>query len=135
MQLNDFHIAFAHLVDEVEVVTTGVLHPQHIVEQQVVAVGRSEALVSQAGRAHEHLAQLADLGVNAVARRTDSSLQFLSGGALLNFDCARSQGHHTRNGAEENHPEQHRLGGAEDTQPAFAPCFEVERRGGRVQDT
>ena len=48
VQLDDFHVAVAHLVHEVEVVAAGVLHPQHIVEQQVVAVGRGQPLVRQA---------------------------------------------------------------------------------------
>ena len=67
VQLDDLDVAVAHLVHEVEVVAAGVLHPQHVVEQQVVAVGRREPLVRQTRRAHQHLAQLADLGVNAVA--------------------------------------------------------------------
>ena len=66
VQLHHLDVAVAHLVDEVEVVTPGVLHPQHVVEQQLVAVGRGEPLVRQAGRADQHLSQLADLGVNAV---------------------------------------------------------------------
>jgi hypothetical protein len=48
VQLSDFHVAVTHLVDEVEVVAAGVLHPQHIVEQQVIAVARGESLVRQA---------------------------------------------------------------------------------------
>ena len=56
----------------------GVLHPQHVVEQQVVAVGRGQALVRQAGRADQHLAQLAHLGVHAVGGgRRGRSRRFL----------------------------------------------------------
>ena len=43
VQLDDLDAAVAHLVHEVEVVAPGVLHPQHVVEQQVVAVGRASA--------------------------------------------------------------------------------------------
>jgi hypothetical protein len=38
VQFDHFDVAIAHLVDEVEVVAAGVLHPQHIVEKQVVAI-------------------------------------------------------------------------------------------------
>ena len=48
VQLDDLDVSVAHLVHEVEVVAAGVLHPQHVVEQQVVAVGRRESLVRQA---------------------------------------------------------------------------------------
>ena len=81
VQLDHLDVAVAHLVDEVEVVATGVLHPQHIVEQQVVAIGRGEPLMRQAGRAHQHLAQLADLGVNAVV-----------GGRIRHLSSSRAAG-------------------------------------------
>jgi hypothetical protein len=38
VQLEHFDVAVAHLVDEVEVVAPRVLHPQHVVERQTVAV-------------------------------------------------------------------------------------------------
>ena len=81
VQFDNLDVAVAHLVDEVEVVTTGVLYPQHIVEQQVVAIGRGEPLVRQTGRAHQHLAQLADLGVNAVV-----------GGRIRHFSSSQAVG-------------------------------------------
>ena len=48
VQLDNLDVAVTHLVHEVEVVAPGVLHPQHIVEQQVVTIGRGETLVRQA---------------------------------------------------------------------------------------
>jgi hypothetical protein len=66
VQLDDVDLALAHLVDEVLMVALGVLDPEDVVEQQVVAVRRREALVGQPGRADQHLAQAADLGVDAV---------------------------------------------------------------------
>ena len=68
VHLDDVDAAVAHLRDEVEVVALGVLHPQHVVEQQLVAVGRREALVRAARRADQDLAQLPDLGVDAELR-------------------------------------------------------------------
>ena len=98
---------------------------------QLVGVSRSCA---RPGRAHQHLAQLADLGVNAVIRRTDSSLQLLSRRGPLDLDRPSCQGHHTRDGAEDDHAEQHRLGGPEDAQTPFASRLEVQRGGRRVQN-
>jgi hypothetical protein len=66
VQLDDLHAPVTHLGDEVEVVTAGVLHPQHVVEQQVVAVRGRQALMSQPGGADQDLAQPADFGVHAV---------------------------------------------------------------------
>jgi hypothetical protein len=42
-------------------VTFGVLDPQHVIEQQSVAIGGREALMGAARRADHHLPQLADL--------------------------------------------------------------------------
>jgi len=55
----------AHLGDEVEMVPPGVLHPHHVVEQELVAVARGQPLVGSARCAHHHLSQLAHLGVDA----------------------------------------------------------------------
>ena len=68
VQLDDLHPAFAHLGDEVEMVPLGALHPQDVVEQEVVAVGRGEPVVGEPGCADQDLAQLADLGMGAVDR-------------------------------------------------------------------
>jgi hypothetical protein len=46
-------------------VALGVVDPEHVVEQQVVAVGRREPLMGAAGRANHDLAKLADFGMNA----------------------------------------------------------------------
>lgn len=66
MHFDDFDAALAHLVHKIEMVTLGVLHPHHIVEQQIIAVGRRQAGMRQARRADHHLAQDADFGMNAV---------------------------------------------------------------------
>ena len=58
----------AQLVHEVGVVALGVLYPHHVVEEQVVGVGRRQPAVGEAGRADKHLAQHADLRVHAVLR-------------------------------------------------------------------
>ena len=55
-----------HLVDEIEMVAACVLHPQHIVEQQVIAVAWREPLMRKTRRADQHLTQCPDLGVHAV---------------------------------------------------------------------
>ena len=66
MQLDHLDAALAHLGHEVEVVALGVLDPQHIVEEELVAVGRRQAPVCKAGRAHQNLAQPSHLGMHAV---------------------------------------------------------------------
>jgi hypothetical protein len=38
-------VAFTHLGDEVEMVTLGLGHPQHVIEQQFVAVVRGQPLM------------------------------------------------------------------------------------------
>ena len=65
VHLHHVDAAVAHLGDEVEVVALGVLDPQHVVEQQLVAVGRRQPLVRPTGRADHHLAQLADFRMDA----------------------------------------------------------------------
>jgi len=70
VHLHHVDAAVAHLGDEVEVVALGVLDPEHVVEQQLVAVGRRETLVRTSGRADHHLAQLADF-------RMDTELDFV----------------------------------------------------------
>ena len=69
VHLDDVDAAVAHLLDELEVVALGVLDPQHVVEEQRVAVRGREPLVGAARRAHHHLAELADLGVDAESGR------------------------------------------------------------------
>ncbi len=65
VHLHHVDATVAHLGDEVEVVALGVLDPEHVVEQQLVAVGRREALVCPTGGADQDLAQLADFRMNA----------------------------------------------------------------------
>ena len=49
-------------------VALGVLDPHHVVEQQIVGVGRCKPAVRHTGRAHQNLAEPANLGVNPVLR-------------------------------------------------------------------
>jgi hypothetical protein len=48
VHLDHLDAALAHLGHEVEVVALGVLHPEHVVEQQRVAVGRGQSLMRAA---------------------------------------------------------------------------------------
>ena len=66
VHLDDLDPAVAHLLHKVEMVALGGLDPDHVVEQQLVAVARRQPLVGAPRRANHHLAQLADLGVHAV---------------------------------------------------------------------
>ena len=66
VHLDDVDAAIAHFGDEIEVIALGVVHPQHVVEQQRVAVAGREALVRPSRRADHHLAQLADFRVNSI---------------------------------------------------------------------
>jgi hypothetical protein len=68
VQLDDLDVPLPQLVDEVGVVTLGVLDPHHVVEEQLVAVGGREPAMGEPGRADEDLAQPADLGVHAICR-------------------------------------------------------------------
>jgi hypothetical protein len=68
VQFDDFDPAGAHLVHEIEMITACVLHPHHLVEQQIVAVAWGKPLVCQPGRANQHLAQFADFRIGAVFR-------------------------------------------------------------------
>jgi len=63
--LQHLDAAVLHLGDEVEMVGACLLHPEHVVEQQPVAVRWRQAFVRQAGRAHQHAPQLAHLGIHA----------------------------------------------------------------------
>ena len=57
--------ALAHQVDERVVLLAGAPHPDHVVEQQLVAVRRREPLVGEVGPVHHHRAELPDLGVGS----------------------------------------------------------------------
>ncbi|KGC52761.1 hypothetical protein DO65_4930 [Burkholderia pseudomallei] len=68
VHLEHLDAALAHLRDEIEVIALRLVHPHHVVEQQLVAVARREALMREARRADEHLAQLADFGMDTDLR-------------------------------------------------------------------
>ena len=59
--LEDLDVAVAHLGDELVVVPLGAVHPDHVVEQQVVAGVRGEPEVGQARRADQHSSQASHL--------------------------------------------------------------------------
>ena len=58
----------AHHLDERVELLLGAAHPDHVVEQELVAVGRREALVRQVGAVDDHRAQRPDLRVGADRR-------------------------------------------------------------------
>ena len=60
----DLDAALAHLLDELVVLELGALHPEHVVEEQIVVVRRRQPLEAQLGPMDHHLAQLPDLGVH-----------------------------------------------------------------------
>ncbi|MNZ99818.1 hypothetical protein D3C78_1191570 [compost metagenome] len=66
VHLKHIHAALAHLGDEVEMVAFGLVDPDHIIEQQFVAVARGQALVRKPRGANHYLAQLAGFGVHTV---------------------------------------------------------------------
>ena len=57
--------ALAHQVDERVELLAGAAHPDHVVEQQLVAVRRRQALVREVGPVDDHAAQRPDLGRDA----------------------------------------------------------------------
>ena len=65
MHLDDVDAAIAHLLHEVEMVALGVLDPQHVVEQQRVAIRRRQPLMGAPRRADHDLSELADLRMHA----------------------------------------------------------------------
>ena len=65
VHLDHIDAAVAHLGHEIEVVALGVLHPHHIVEQQVVAIAGRQALMRAARCTDHDLAQLPDFRVDA----------------------------------------------------------------------
>lgn len=71
MQFDHLDTCLLELVDEVGMVPLGVVHPYHVVEEQVTGVARSQPAVREARRADQHLAQPADLGMDA-ERRADA---------------------------------------------------------------
>ncbi|MCY1364398.1 hypothetical protein D9M69_511980 [compost metagenome] len=59
VHLDHIDAALAHLGHEIEVVTLGLADPDHVVEQQFIAVVRSQAQVGQTGGANHDFAQFA----------------------------------------------------------------------------
>ena len=53
LKLEHLHAAVGHLGDEVEVVAAGLLQPDDVVEQQLLAGLRRQPLVRESGRAHQ----------------------------------------------------------------------------------
>jgi hypothetical protein len=56
MHLDDVDAAISHLLHKVEMIALGVLHPQHVIEEQSVAIGGRKALMSTTRRADHDLA-------------------------------------------------------------------------------
>lgn len=57
LQFQDLDTVVFHLRDEIEVVAAGLLQPDHVVEEQLVAVLRGEALVGESRCADQNAAQ------------------------------------------------------------------------------
>ena len=71
VQLEHFDTTLLHLQHEVVVVLLRLVHPQHVVEQKILAVAGREPLVREPGPTHHHRAQLANFRVNAECRHAD----------------------------------------------------------------
>ena len=65
MHLQHFDAAVAHLHHELEMVALGVFHPQHVIEQQIVAVARGQPGMRLARGTDHDLAQLTDFRMYA----------------------------------------------------------------------
>lgn len=77
VQLEHLDAAIREFVPEIEVIALGLLDPEHVVEEQVVGVGRCEPLVGESRCGDQHFAQSSDLGVHSVcfgAAAADRSL-------------------------------------------------------------
>ncbi len=59
MQVEHLDAVPLHLLHEVEVVLDGLIHPDHVVEQQIMAVAWGQALMREAGPADHHGLELA----------------------------------------------------------------------------
>ena len=60
------HIALLQRGAEGVVIVAGLADPEHVVEQQIVAIGGRQALLRQAGTTDHHLAQAADFGMQTL---------------------------------------------------------------------
>ncbi len=65
LHVEDFGATLAHDPGELVVLPLGALHPQHVVEEQFVVVGRGETLQAQLGAMDDHFAQFADFRIHA----------------------------------------------------------------------
>ena len=65
LEVQHGHAAGAERVGERVVLLPGALHPQHVVEQELVLVGRRQPLELAAGPVEDDPPQDADLGVDA----------------------------------------------------------------------
>lgn len=66
VHFQDFDPTLAHFGDEVEMVALGLVDPDHIIEQQFIAVVRGQPLMGQAWGANHDFAQFAGFGMDAV---------------------------------------------------------------------
>ena len=60
-QVEHLDAPLAHAGHELVVLVLGALHPEHVVEQQVVVVRRGQPLEAEFRAVHHHLAELAHL--------------------------------------------------------------------------
>src|SRR4029077_13430595 len=67
MLFDNLHTALTHLSDEVEMVALGVLHPQDVVKQELIAIGRCQSSMGQTWRANQDLAEGSNFGVYTVS--------------------------------------------------------------------
>ena len=91
-------------VGERVVLLAGPLHPQHVVEQQVGAVRRGQALELEVGPVQHHLPQPPDLGVDVEASVASASRS--SARSEGDEHRARGQVHDGHRGAAEREPRQ-----------------------------
>ena len=63
----------AHLFDELVVLVLRPLHPENVVEEQLVVIGRGEPLQAQLGSVNHHLPQLPHLRVDSETRHDTCS--------------------------------------------------------------
>ena len=67
--------AVTHGVDEGHVLDARLLHPDHVVEQQVMAVGRGQPGEGRPGTVDQDTAKFAHFGVDTIGDRHDLLLQ------------------------------------------------------------
>ena len=124
LEFEHLDAAVDHLGDEVEVVAAGLLQPDDVVEQQLVAVLRGEPLMGQAGRADHDPAQPARLRPDAQpgigARSQDGQV---AGGH-------QRDGHDRR---QRHDRDDDPFGFGEGGQAAFPAGPQVERGAGEVE--